>query len=357
MKKLAKLSAAERAAHINGRYGLLDKLLTGCFALLVVMLGGIDRTTTTQPASNSVGSVTTGNNSPVVINVNTTTINQQTNTATFTNVITLGKTVQGCEAKILGKRVFEATQDISESIPTNGLASISTPRNVYQLNDQLTEAYKTGEIATAVDVASKITNAYVQVTSAYHKEWIAVEQPLLEITSDAYFVLAEYSMFKKDFSKARELMDTATVVFDKKVMFRTAMYVAALLSEDKDDEASMLIARVINKYSEQERYEFINTLTKMGYLLPYKLSLNSRREWQIQEIADFEKNFRLTKKLEFPPMTQMRSEQGQSSWTFPRWVGLNKYEVVKLSDLFESARKKIAWEEMKAMNATEKVKK
>jgi len=306
MKKQVKLSAAERAAHISGRYGLLGNVLTGGFAVLVVMLGGIDRTTTTQPASNSVGSVTTGNNSPVVININTTTINQQTNAATFTNVVTLGKTVQGCEAKILGKRAFEAAQDISESIPTNGLASISTPRNVYHFNDQLTEAYISGNIPTTVDLASKITNVYVQVMSAYHKEWIAVEQPLLEITSDAYFVLAEYSMLKKDFSKARELINTATMVFDKKVMIRPAMYVAALLSEDKDDEASMLIARVINTYSEQERYEFINTLTRMGYLLPYKLSRNSCNEWKVQEIADYEKNFNLTKKLQFPPMTRIK---------------------------------------------------
>lgn len=231
--------------------------------------------------------------------------------------------------QIVEERASERHSGSRTTVP-DPLTTIRPPLRAYDISARLASAYNSGNITGVFAIACEGTNVYERIAGAYDREVIMVGGSFLEIASACYSALAEHAMYSKDYSKALQLIQRAEDISPRTNSLHIAIHAALYQLNREDDRMSALLAYIIDHFDQDLRYEIVNTLTKMGYLLPYKLAQKSERDWEIQEYPLLGKNFGLSKELIFPIVFQAKSGAIATNPTIMRWVGLNQYEPLDL---------------------------
>ena len=152
------------------------------------------------------------------------------------------------------------------------------------------------------------------------------------IASHAYRVLAEHSMYRKDYTTALHLIEESQRFDHSTNTLSIAIQTALYLLNGDDAQMNALLVYVKEKLPEPTKFEVFNYLTRMGYLLPYRLKRSeSQSGYDIRPYDGLEKTFGLSRQLEFPPIFTVGTLAAQNKPTIMRWVGLNQYEPLDLT--------------------------
>ncbi len=345
---MAKQSVTIRAAWIGFSGGVLAAVIAGIVVICRPDNSAVSPQSIGDFKSNAIS--TKGEHSPVILNLQNiqnvfpTVVftNQMQNLMVVTNVVYKDIEPDALDEKQLAQiRAFGDRRGVEVTIPSNRVAKIKTPRRAFDLSARLTSAYNAGEMCTAYAIACEGTNLYCNMVCPYEKELIMVEGEFLSIASFSYSVLAEYSMYKKDYTNALQLIRHAQDISNETNAFHIAMQAALFQLNGEDNEMGALLGFVRDSYPEETRYAVLNTVTKMGYLLPYRLKETAKGRYDIQPYNQLSHDFKLSKELEFPLIFQIQAGSVASNPTIMRLVGLNQYEPVDLASHFKSVIEKL----------------
>lgn len=355
---MARQSVTIRAAKIGGLIAFTGLLLTTVITCIVNYYLSSQATANKQSIGDFKHNTifTGGKNSPVILtcqniqNVYPTVIftNLMQSQSVVTNIVYRESNKSVINAEMITQiQAFEKARGVRVTIPSNRLACITTPPLAFELIARLKAAYYAGDISKACAIAREGTNLYCSMVGPYEKDLIKVEGAFLEIAAQFYCVLSERAMYKKDYPQALLLIQHAQeVTYETNALF-IAMHAALFQLNGDDEKMGYLLAHAQNHYAEDIRYEIINTLTRMGYLLPYKARQIKKGKWVIESYLSLAQDFKLSKELDFPLIFQVAAGPTASNPTIMRWVGLNQYEPIDLASHFLRVIEKIKQDEFR----------
>jgi len=342
---MAKKSVTIKAAWIGVLGILLATALNGVIQFCNKGNAAADKQIKGDFKNNTLS--TTGAHSPIIIYQNIQNVHpsaafthQMQPPAVVTNVIVkeIGQS-DFSECQLAQIRAIEKSEGVTIPIPTNGATRIKPPQLAHELLSRLTAAYNAGDISNAVAISCEGTNLYSSLMAPYKKDLIMVEGSFFEITSRFYAVLAEFSMYKKDYTNALHLIEQSQRLSRGTNTLSIAIQIALYQLTGDDRKMGAQLAFISDHFSHDVRYEIINSLTGMGYLLPYKLKEIAKGKWELQPNNVLEETFKLSKKLNYAPIVRINAGNQASALTLRRWVGLNRYEPFDLDAHFQNLLK------------------
>lgn len=227
---------------------------------------------------------------------------------------------------------MEETTGSHIPIPTNRIPRLKAPQTALALDARLSAAYNAGDITNTVRYAQEGTNIFAGLINLYSNDLILVEDSLFMIASHAYRVLAENSMHRKDYTGALHLIEESQRFDHGTNTLSIAIQAALYLLNGNDAQMSALLVYVKEKLPEPTRFEVLNYLTRMGYLLPYRLKRSESKEgYEIEPYDRLAATYGLSRQLEYPPIFTVGTPAAQTNPTIMRWVGLNQYEPLDLT--------------------------